>query len=613
MAFEKLLKLRIVTDADTDGIEKASDDVGGLQKAVRVAGAVMTAFAVKEVAQATFELAKLGAQSLRTRNAFQNISGGTMEARANLEAMREATRGAMSDQEAMAAASQLLQMGLATNSDELQEMTTMAVRLGTAMGRDATQSVEEFGLLLANQSVQRLDTFGISSGKVRERVTELMDATEDMTREQAFMQATMEQGAVAMERLGDATEDAALKVEQSEAAWANFKSAIGEALAPTLGSLAEALRPVTEETQRQTDTFNTLVEVMGREEAVALRAQAQSARFGFTLETLARSVEDGRDQFLEHQATLPEYIGLTGSAAGATEGLAGAAQAANKQVEALGGKAGAYAQQLERSNVGTEQAFGLVSQMADEAGLSQEQIGNLAVELGVSSRAQVRANNTMNRAATAYANGRINAGQLRRVVEWLDRAQGNLDESTELAEEGLNDEADAAETVAEKQIDAAEEALALGGEMADLEGSADGAARALNSLPSNVRTSVEATTSGFAEAQQAAEDTQTAVDGIDRYVLIQVEYEEVNDPPPPPGDPPPPYDDPPYYDDAGGWSRVDAPPSGRRRRFSDGPRTSFSNTYNRGGDTYNIIDPLAAQIAIERAKIDRRASIKRGL
>ena len=45
------------------------------------------------------------------------------------------------------------------------------------MGNGATESMENFALMLANQSILRLDSFGISSGKVTARIEELMSAT----------------------------------------------------------------------------------------------------------------------------------------------------------------------------------------------------------------------------------------------------------------------------------------------------------------------------------------------------------------------------------------------------------------------------------------------------
>jgi hypothetical protein len=57
-----------------------------------------------------------------------------------------------------------------------------------------TDRMAYFNAMLANQSIERLDTFGISSGRVRQRIEEQMAATAGLSREQAFVNAVMEIG-----------------------------------------------------------------------------------------------------------------------------------------------------------------------------------------------------------------------------------------------------------------------------------------------------------------------------------------------------------------------------------------------------------------------------------
>jgi hypothetical protein len=227
------LGFTLQTDRDAlnemgDAAEDAGDSTGLLENAIEMAKTALIAFAGRELVRTVAELGRLGAEAQRSETAFQNISGGALAASDNLEAMRTATRGALSDIDAMSAANQLMQMGLVSNADELEEVTTAAVRLGTAMGRTANESISEFAALLANQSLPRLDTFGISSGKVRSRILELQAATEGLSREQAFNIAVMEEAERAMGRLGDAQEDQLLVIERNQAAWKNLKVEVGQ-------------------------------------------------------------------------------------------------------------------------------------------------------------------------------------------------------------------------------------------------------------------------------------------------------------------------------------------------------------------------------------------------
>jgi hypothetical protein len=221
-------------------IQRAEEDVGRLERAVETAGDVIKGYLTVEAGKAVYELGKMGAQALRTESAFEAISGGADEASKRLEAMQTATRGALSEQEAMGAANQLMQMGLANTAGELQNVTEMAVTLGTAMGRDASASIDEFAMLLANQSIPRLDTFGISAGKVRTRIKELQEQVEGLSREQAFLQAVQEEGAKAMGRLEGATDEEALAFERLEAKTKDLKVALAKELAPALATAADA-------------------------------------------------------------------------------------------------------------------------------------------------------------------------------------------------------------------------------------------------------------------------------------------------------------------------------------------------------------------------------------
>jgi hypothetical protein len=72
------------------------------------------------------------------------------------------------------------------------------------MGMDARKAMSDFSLMLANNSIMRLDQFGISSGRVRERIHELQAATDGLSRSDAFKMAVLEEGAAALERLGSA-------------------------------------------------------------------------------------------------------------------------------------------------------------------------------------------------------------------------------------------------------------------------------------------------------------------------------------------------------------------------------------------------------------------------
>lgn len=197
-----------------------------------------------EFAKQAFDFAKEGATVAAITERFTAFTGGVQEADRWLAELRRATRDTVSDMELMAATTKLVSMGLASNSTEAARMAKMALMLG-----DQTQSagdrIADFSLMLANQAVMRLDNFGISSGRVRTRIEELMRTMPGMTRETAFMTAALEEGEVAMNKLGGEITGALTSYQRLEAATKNntnaFKEFVGEALAPAAEGLWQVL------------------------------------------------------------------------------------------------------------------------------------------------------------------------------------------------------------------------------------------------------------------------------------------------------------------------------------------------------------------------------------
>jgi len=255
-------KLSIIIDTlyKGQGAKQATKDLEGLGKAAQggtskmemirgamgkvalAAGAVGTAvYAAKKV----FDFGAEGQQIQNIRASFEQLAESVGENAAGMmSAMRTATGNMVSDSELALAGSRFLSMGLAESTEETSKLAEMAVVLGQAMGKDASAAMEEFSLLLANQSIPRLDTFGISAGAVRTRIAELQAETPELTREMAFMQAVMEEGADSMERLGGELKSDAFKEAAIELANLNdeLKILVSMGLGPELKKITSGLR-----------------------------------------------------------------------------------------------------------------------------------------------------------------------------------------------------------------------------------------------------------------------------------------------------------------------------------------------------------------------------------
>lgn len=281
-------------DKTGPGAKSAQQNMSGLEGAVDAAKAALFALGAQQAVRTAVELGKLGAQAERTETAFKNISGGVSASEDNIEAMREATRGAVSDMQLMETANQMLQMGLADNAEELRRNAEMATRLGGAMGKDAASAMADWNMMMANQSIPRLDTFGISAERVRERMEELADANKNLTREQRFQIAVAEEGEKALNRLGSAVEDNQLKVEQGQAAWQNFRVELGKNFSTAVGEATGALGLLLSEVTEVMAQVNDLNEGMGR-------AATSAAYFAERYGNAEGALDDLNQRMIENQ------------------------------------------------------------------------------------------------------------------------------------------------------------------------------------------------------------------------------------------------------------------------------------------------------------------------
>jgi len=271
---------------------KVGGSLGKLGKVAAVAGAAGVA-ALGAIAVGATKLALDAAKLEPVRITFDNLTasiGSTADAM--LQKLRPATMGVVSDAELMKAANKFMAMGLAESEDEAAQLAEMAVKLGMAMGEEAGPAMENFALMLANQSIPRMDTYGMSSGKARERIAELMAATEGMTREEAFKIAVMEQGAETMKKVGDISGTSAVTMQRFSATISNIKMVIGEALLPILKKFLDFLEPLIKYisfTVQEGDAMNDfLTNLPGPIQAVIKAGM----RFGEVLQSVAAWIRD---------------------------------------------------------------------------------------------------------------------------------------------------------------------------------------------------------------------------------------------------------------------------------------------------------------------------------
>lgn len=266
-------------------VKTTSDNMGNFRREIE---GVIASWGLFQVAGKVQEFMDLGREVRNTTATFNELNGGSAEAQRTLDMMKDATGGVVDNMTLMQGANRLLLMGLAANGDEAARLTNIAITLGQAMGNDAAGSVQDFAALLANQSIPRLDNFGISSDRVRKRLQELKDA--GMGAQEAFTMATLEEGAIAVGKIGTAADVARGPLERlkttvqniaetmASRAWTGFEGLVG------IVEIAVGANP--QQQQRQADieqyaSANATVYADAFNQAVqeALAASAGESRF----------------------------------------------------------------------------------------------------------------------------------------------------------------------------------------------------------------------------------------------------------------------------------------------------------------------------------------------
>lgn len=205
---------------------------------IAVMGGVALAGVALAAGKAAIQLGDAGQIAVQTERKFAAFSGGTAQAADNLAMLRAATDNGMAAMDGMGAVSMLLSMGLADSGEKAAQLTRMAMMLGPAW-RDAATNIQDFTMLLANQSIRRLDQFGLSVEGVRRKRDEFM--AQGFEKDIAFTNAVLEIGAQKMLQLEKAGVVAATGSRQLEAAWKDLRMEISKPFAEPVGGIEAAI------------------------------------------------------------------------------------------------------------------------------------------------------------------------------------------------------------------------------------------------------------------------------------------------------------------------------------------------------------------------------------
>lgn len=181
------------------------------------------------------------------RASFDSLSRGAMDSQKTLENLKNATNNTMSEFDLLQQANNALVLGVAKTSAEMSEMFDIAQRLGRALGRDTTSSVESLITGIGRQSRLMLDNIGIivktkdAYALYAKELNKTVDSLTETEQKQAFLNATLESARQKVALVGEETANAQSVFEKLSASLDNTGAIIGNALTPLMVSLAKAM------------------------------------------------------------------------------------------------------------------------------------------------------------------------------------------------------------------------------------------------------------------------------------------------------------------------------------------------------------------------------------
>lgn len=198
------------------------------------------ALAVGTIISAADETLRLGQEINKTKDRFTELVTPLGDAETIMQRLRDASMGGATDSDLMEGSNLLMMTGVADSPEELETIIDLITRTKKPT-EDLSSAIENFSLMMSNQSVMRLDSFGLSSGRVRQRILELMESGQALSREQAFKMAVLEEGSRLIDRLGDSADSSVSAIDRLGVRWDNAMNTIQSTAAETVEAAATSL------------------------------------------------------------------------------------------------------------------------------------------------------------------------------------------------------------------------------------------------------------------------------------------------------------------------------------------------------------------------------------
>jgi len=278
-----------------------------------------------KLGQMAVELGTLGAEAQRTEASFTGVAGGAEKATAMLDALKVATNGTKSEVELMSGATTIMALGLGKTADEIGTIMRNVEGLGARFGGN----MQTFQLMMSNDSLMRIDSFGIGVEEATKRIEEYKKAGMDAG--EAFDTAVMDLMTEKFESLGGTMDDNKASIDRMKASLQDLKVEIGQGLAPTIGTLATNMGDLLRLTNRAgkeygsmgwqiadmlveavdfADWIHTSIDDMEELESAERGYRAETARLTGQAEEYIAKVREQAEVTLRHQIAMRSTNGV---------------------------------------------------------------------------------------------------------------------------------------------------------------------------------------------------------------------------------------------------------------------------------------------------------------
>lgn len=189
------------------------------------------AHTISQLAHMVVESNELATAYERQMVAAEDLAGGQAKLNVLMDSYADATGHILSESDQLADVTKLMAVGFADSAVEIEKFATAIRGISVAMGATQHSVTQNLILELFSQRGARLDQLGLQYDKVKERVTELMDADRTMTKQVAYQQAVLEQAIQRYGALSESAEGAATGLEKAAKAAKDAELEIGKVLA----------------------------------------------------------------------------------------------------------------------------------------------------------------------------------------------------------------------------------------------------------------------------------------------------------------------------------------------------------------------------------------------